>query len=195
VAVGVTEVSSFPDTITSTMMAAAQAAAEEAMRVAAGEASYQQDDENDGQIGTRVTSSQHLMNLDEHQRLFINHLEQSSSNGEIAGQDEHLLREVICLSQSHQSIDGHSRNQLSTKQDVVAFAHAQAQAQMAANEAQVEPTDPIAAAQANQFLQQMLMQQQQQQLQSQFHNESALADSFISKPDEHYLTIAQNGTF
>jgi hypothetical protein len=165
------------------MMQAAEAAARAAMMEAA---------RRDGiPLGSAFSthSGGQPVQLDEQQLLFISELEQSSSNGEISGGDQHLLTEVMGLHQ------GQINFQIFQPED-------KPQAPLYNNQQQLYQADQLYQQSGGGLfyensmtghnpqveLEQYLMHQQQ-------HAHLAAAPNFMqSIPEEHYLTIAQNGT-
>jgi hypothetical protein len=173
------------------MMQAAEAAARAAMLEAA-----QREGISLGPLSSSTNFPQQVQ-LDDQQIMFINELQQSNSNGEISRGDQHLLHEVMGL---HHGQLNDPMVQGEGDQETPCPLQIQQQQQQQPDEReyhqQVEDTFPfqiVAQHIPDEFLQQFLLQQQQQQ-HPLFDQSIASTEEFLETvPEEHYLTIAQNG--
>jgi hypothetical protein len=164
------------------MMQAAEKAARAAMLEAA---------QREGiSLGPWSANTRHQ--LDDQQLQFINELEQSSSNGEISGGDQHLLQEVMGLHQ------GQVNFQIEPVQETAASTpqsyYRQMQPAVESQYPQQQLTDELMR--YNNGMQQIPQDYFQQFLlhQQQFDENSFVQEDTVpSLPEEHYLTIAQNG--
>ena len=144
-----------------------------------------------------INARHQQLELDDQQLQFINELEQSSSNGEISGGDQHLLQEVMGLHQGSQL-----NFQVSPGEDKSAVTSYYEQQQPSADQSiHPYPQQRLAedmlryhdAAQPQipqDYFQQFLLHQQQPFEENTYIND----DTIQALPEEHYLTIAQNGT-
>lgn len=172
------------------MMQAAEKAARAAMLEAA---------QREGiPLGPWSANARHQqVELDDQQLQFISELEQSSSNGEISGGDQHLLQEVMGLHQG-----GQLNFQIPPAEEKTAspshYRQLQSPAQSIYPYQQQQPAEDLfryhdAAHQQipQDYFQQFLLHHHQQQS---FDENSYVNDeSLPALPEEHYLTIAQNG--